>query len=155
MKWGVLPMDRWKRESLRSADNGLRDQIEDTVDAYERQQSELAELFHHLDTARVQADSADKLVEIVADGAGEIVEVRLTAAAMRTAPEQLGRSIVEAARAATRLAQQQTAARAAVITAGLESLPDLPDLASEAPSLHDIRALFRRDGDPPGPAPVS
>ncbi|MET9490903.1 YbaB/EbfC family nucleoid-associated protein [Nocardia sp. NPDC006630] len=148
-------MDRWKRESLRSADNGLRDQIEDTVDAYERQQSELAELFHHLDTARVQADSADKLVEIVADGAGEIVEVRLTAAAMRTAPERLGRSIVEAARTATRLAQQQTAARAAAITAGLESLPDLPDLASEAPSLHDIRALFRRDGDPPCPAPAS
>lgn len=149
------PMDRWKRESLRAADNRLRDRIEDTVDAYDRQQSDLAELFHQLDTARVRANSADQLVEIVVDGAGEIVEARLTAAAMRTTPERLSRSIVEAARAATRLARQQTAARAAAITAELESLPDLPSLAPESPSLHDIRALFRRDGGPPGPADTS
>ncbi|MCX4092180.1 YbaB/EbfC family nucleoid-associated protein [Nocardia sp. alder85J] len=139
-------MDRWEREGLRSANNGLRNQIDHVMDDFERQRDKLGEVFTQLENLRLQATSQDDLAEVVVDGSGVVAEVRLSAAAMRSTPEQLGRSITEAARAAAGLAAARVQDLTAELTADLETLPDLPDFAPEAPSLREVRDWFRGTG---------
>ncbi|WP_169811139.1 YbaB/EbfC family nucleoid-associated protein [Nocardia amamiensis] len=138
-------MDRWEREGLRSANNGMRNQLEHLLDSFERQQGRLADAFRELENARTQASSPDQSVEVTVDAAGVLTDLRLTAAAMRQTPEQLSRAIVDATQAAARRAQQQTEAVAAPVDADLDDLPDLPDISPDAPSLNEIRAFFRGD----------
>jgi DNA-binding protein YbaB len=128
-------MDRWEREGLRSANNGLRRQIDTVMDDLDRQRDRLAEMYRQLESTRLQAESHDRLAQVVVDGSGVVTEVRLTADAMRATPEQLGRSITEAARAAAGLA----AARVAELTGEPGGLPDLQEFAPGAPSLREVR----------------
>ncbi|MFI5535470.1 YbaB/EbfC family nucleoid-associated protein [Nocardia sp. NPDC051900] len=136
-------MDRWEREGLRSANNGMRNQFEHLLDSFERQQGRLADVFRELENARTQASSPDQSVEVTVDAAGVLTDLRLTAAAMRQTPEQLSRVIVEVALAAAHQAKQQAEA----LAAPLDDLPDLPDISPGAPSLNEIRAFFRRDNE--------
>ncbi|WP_019930949.1 YbaB/EbfC family nucleoid-associated protein [Nocardia sp. BMG111209] len=140
-------MDRWEREGLRSANNGLRNQVDRMTDDFEEQRDKLAQAYRQVESLRLQAISADQLAEVVVDGSGVVAEVRLTAAATRATPEQLGRSITEAAREAARLAAERVAALTAEAASGLESLPDLTDFAPEAPSLRSIRDWLGRTGE--------
>ncbi|MEU2032207.1 YbaB/EbfC family nucleoid-associated protein [Nocardia amamiensis] len=140
-------MDRWEREGLRSANNGMRNQLEHLLDSFERQQGRLADAFRELENARTQASSPDQSVEVTVDAAGVLTDLRLTAAAMRRTPEQLSRAIVDVARAAARQAQQRTEAIAAPVDAEFDDLPDLPDISPDAPSLNEIRAFFRGDNE--------
>ncbi|MQY28230.1 YbaB/EbfC family nucleoid-associated protein [Nocardia aurantia] len=139
-------MDRWEREGLRAANNGLRNQVDRLTDDFERQRDRLSEVYKQLEILRLQATSNDRLAEVVVDGSGAVAEVRLTAASMRATPEQLGRSITEAARAAAGLAAARVAELTADVTAGLDDLPDLPDFAPEAPSLRAVRDWVRGAG---------
>lgn len=140
-------MDRWEREGLRSANNGMRNQLEHLLDSFERQQGRLADVFRELENARTQASSPDQSVEVTVDAAGVLTDLRLTAAAMRQTPEQLSRAIVEVTLAAAHRAKQQAEALAAPIDDDLDDLPDLPDISPGAPSLNEIRAFFRRDNE--------
>ncbi|MFI9638017.1 YbaB/EbfC family nucleoid-associated protein [Nocardia sp. NPDC051929] len=140
-------MDRWEREGLRSANNGMRNQLEHLLDSFERQQGRLADVFRELENARTQASSPDQSVEVTVDAAGVLTDLRLTAAAMRQTPEQLSRAIVEVTLAAAHRAKQQAEALAAPIDDELDDLPDLPDISPGAPSLNEIRAFFRRDNE--------
>ncbi|MGQ4617956.1 YbaB/EbfC family nucleoid-associated protein [Nocardia sp. R7R-8] len=140
-------MDRWEREGLRSANNGMRNQLEHLLDSFERQQSRLSDVFRELENARTQASSPDQSVEVTVDAAGVLTDLRLTAAAMRRTPEQLSRAIVDATRTAAHRAQQQAEALAAPVDDDLDDLPDLPDISQGAPSLDEIRAFFRRDSE--------
>jgi DNA-binding protein YbaB len=142
-------MDRWEREGLRSANNGMRNQLEHLLDSFERQQGRLADVFRELENARTQASSPDQSVEVTVDAAGVLTDLRLTAAAMRQTPEQLSGAIVDATRAAARRAQQQAEALAAPVDDDLDGLPDLPDISPGAPSLNEIRAFFRGDNEGP------
>lgn len=138
-------MDRWEREGLLTANNGMRNQLDHILDAFERQRGRLQDLYHQSENTRIRASSPDRSVEVTVDAAGVLTDLHLTAAAMRHTPEQLSRSIVDAVQAAAGRAQQQTEALAAPVDAGLGDLPDYPDLVSEATSLHEIRAFFRGD----------
>ncbi|WP_406269527.1 YbaB/EbfC family nucleoid-associated protein [Nocardia sp. NBC_00881] len=139
-------MDRWKREGLRSGNRGLRNQIDYILDAYERQQAHRADVQKKLDALRVKAGSSDQLAEVTVDSAGVVTEVRLSAAAMRGTPEQLGRSITEAAQEAARLAWSQREEVSAPITEAAEALPDLPDMVPGAPSWRDSRESIDDNG---------
>lgn len=139
-------MDQWELESLRSANNGMRNQIDYIMDVYEKQQAQLAEIQQQLDALRVRASSSDQLVEVTVDGAGVVTDVRLTAQAMRAKPENVGRAIVEAAQAAARSARSQHDALIAPIVDTAELMPDLPDLVPEAPSWRDARESAENDG---------
>ncbi|MEV0105088.1 YbaB/EbfC family nucleoid-associated protein [Nocardia sp. NPDC050799] len=140
-------MDRWKREGLLSANNGLRNQIEDLLDTYQREQGRLAEAYRQLEAMRVQARSPDRAVEVTVDAGGVLTELTLTVSALRKSPEELARVIVDAVQEAARAAREQQAV-ATPATAGPHDLGDLADIMPEAPSLRDIRAYLR--GDPPG-----
>ncbi|WP_157172659.1 YbaB/EbfC family nucleoid-associated protein [Nocardia exalbida] len=140
-------MDRWEREGLRSANSGMRNQLEHLLDSFERQQGRLTEVFRELENARTQASSPDQSVEVTVDAAGVLTDLRLTAAAMRQTPEQLSRAIVDATRAAACRAQQHAEALAAPLDDDLNDLPDLPDISPGAPSLNEIRAFFRGDNE--------
>ncbi|MEV6139364.1 YbaB/EbfC family nucleoid-associated protein [Nocardia sp. NPDC051990] len=139
-------MDQWELESLRSANNGMRNQIDYIMDVYEKQQAQLAEIQQQLDTLRVRASSSDQLVEVTVDGTGVVTDVQLTAQAMRAKPENVGRAIVEAAQAAARSARSQHDALIAPIVDAAELMPDLPDLVPEAPSWRDARESAKNDG---------
>ncbi|NUS91718.1 MAG: YbaB/EbfC family nucleoid-associated protein [Nocardia sp.] len=134
-------MDRWRREALRSANSGLRTQIEGLLDTYEQQNPQLVEILRQLKNLRVQAYSPDGSVAVTVDTGGVLTDLMLTPAALRKTPEQLATTILDAVREAARSAQEQhrllisPAAEAAAV-------PDLPDILPEAPSVHEVRAYF-------------
>ncbi|MEV6341025.1 YbaB/EbfC family nucleoid-associated protein [Nocardia vinacea] len=140
-------MDRWKREGLRSANSGLRNQIEHLLDAYEQQQPRLTEMFRQLETVRVQANSPDQSVEVVVDASGVLTDLTLTAAALRKAPDQLARTILDAVREAVGQARAQHETLTAPVGTELDDMPDLSDIAAEAPNLREVRAFFRGEED--------
>ncbi|MQY24381.1 YbaB/EbfC family nucleoid-associated protein [Nocardia macrotermitis] len=130
-------MDRWEQEGLRAANHGIRNQVEDVLDAYEAQRAHLSEVQAKLATARATAKSADGLVEVTVDSSGVLTDVRFEPKALRGKPEQLGRSVTEAGREAARRAQEQARTIMAPIAAAAEGMPDLPDLVPGAPSLRE------------------
>lgn len=136
-------MDRWKREGLLSANNGLRNQVEDLLDAYQRQQGRLAETFRQLEGLRMRAHSPDRSVEVTVDASGVLTELNLTDSALRKTPGELARTIVDAvARAAGQVREHQHELNTSV-AAEFEEFGDLSDIAPEAPELGDIRAYLR------------
>ncbi|MEU4341365.1 YbaB/EbfC family nucleoid-associated protein [Nocardia sp. NPDC023852] len=141
-------MDRWKREGLRSANSGLRNQVEHLLDAYEAQKPRLTEVYRQLEAFRLRASSPDQSVEVTVDASGVLTDLTLTASAMRKTPGELARFIVEAVREAAVRAREHNEAIAAPVAADLDDMPDLPDIMSETPSLHDIRAFLRGDQNP-------
>ncbi|WP_227983380.1 YbaB/EbfC family nucleoid-associated protein [Nocardia spumae] len=141
-------MEHWEREELRSANSGLRRQVDSLLDAFEQQQPHLGEVCRQLESLRVQASSPDQAVEVTVDGSGVLTDLRLTTSAMRSTPEKLASSIVEAVQAAAQAAQQRAEALTAPIVTELDDMGDLPDVLPEAPSLRDIRAFFANQGRP-------
>ncbi|MEV0295960.1 YbaB/EbfC family nucleoid-associated protein [Nocardia sp. NPDC050710] len=147
-------MDRWKREGLRSANNGLRNQVERLVDSYEEQQSRLSEIYRQLETLRLQAGSSDGSVGATVDANGVLADLSLTAAALRRPPDELARLIVQVAQEAARRAREHSESAAAPVAASLDGEPDLSDILGEGPTLRDIREFFRgthTSADPPAP----
>ena len=136
-------MDRWKREGLRSANSGLRNQIEHLLDTYEQQQPRLAEMFRQLEAVRVQANSPDQSVAVVVDAGGVLTDLTLTAAALRESPDQLARTILDTVREAVGRAREQHTALTTPVGTELDGMPDLSDIADEAPNLREVRAFFR------------
>ncbi|MFX0574682.1 YbaB/EbfC family nucleoid-associated protein [Nocardia nepalensis] len=132
-------MDRWEEDGLRSANHGLRNQVDHILDTFEQHQTQLNAVRRQLETLRVQAGSPDQLVQVTVDARGVLAEVTLTAAALRRTPEDLGRSITETAQAAALSAQQQSEALLAPITAEFDGAAALSDIVEEASSLRDIR----------------
>lgn len=139
-------MEQWERDSMRSANNGMRNQIDYIMNAYEKQQVRLAEIRPQLETLRARAGSSDQLVEVTVDSAGVVTDVQLTAQAMRAKPEQVGRAIVEAAQAAARSARSKHDELIAPIVDVAELMPDLPDLIPGAPSWRDARESVENGG---------
>ncbi|MEU6828022.1 YbaB/EbfC family nucleoid-associated protein [Nocardia beijingensis] len=133
-----MPVDRWEREGLRSANSGIRNQVDHILDALAEQRPHLAEVRDKLAAVRCTAESADKLVAVTVDAAGVVVDVRFAPTALRSTPEQLGRSVTEASRQAARLARDQHAAIIAPMVAEAGAIPDLPDLVPGAPSLRAV-----------------
>ncbi|WP_156055793.1 YbaB/EbfC family nucleoid-associated protein [Nocardia sp. NRRL WC-3656] len=136
-------MDRWRRDALRSANSGLRNQVERLLDSYEQQHSRLAEINQQLENVRVKADSADSSVTATVDAGGVLTDLSLSAAALRKPAAELVRTIVEATQEAARRARRQSEAAAASVAADLDDQPDLSDILDESPTLRDIREFFR------------
>ncbi|NKY89429.1 YbaB/EbfC family nucleoid-associated protein [Nocardia veterana] len=143
-------MDRWKREGLLSANNGLRNQVENLLDTFERQRGRLSEMYRQLENVRVQASSPDRAVEVTVDAGGVLTDLRLSASALRGSPEKLASAIVETVQAAAQQARQQSETLAAPLAADIDDVDDLPDILPEAPSLREVRDFFR-EGDGPTP----
>ncbi|MEV6139421.1 YbaB/EbfC family nucleoid-associated protein [Nocardia sp. NPDC051990] len=138
-------MDRWEQEGLRSANFGIRNQVEDILDALAEQHASRAEVERKLDIARATATSADGLVEVTVDRSGVLIDVRFTADAAHSTAAQLGRSVTEAGREAARRVREQTTQMLAPIAAAIHAMPDLPDLVLGAPSLREPSAVERRE----------
>ncbi len=138
-------MDRWERDGLRSANSGMRNQVEHILDALAEQRTHLSEVREKLSAVRCTAESADKLVEVTVDAGGVLVDVRFSPTAVKSTPEQLGRSVTEAGRQAAQLARDQHAAIIAPLVAETEAIPDLPDLVPGAPSLREVWEPTRHD----------
>ncbi|WP_433598366.1 YbaB/EbfC family nucleoid-associated protein [Nocardia sp. CA-135953] len=141
-------MDRWEREGLRSANFGIRNQVENILDALAEQRADQAEAQRKLDTARSCATSADGLVEVTVDRSGVLIDVRFTADAAHSTAEQLGRSVTEAGREAARRVREQTTQILAPVAAAIHAMPDLPDLVLGAPSLRAPSEVENRDEQP-------
>ncbi|WP_330231442.1 YbaB/EbfC family nucleoid-associated protein [Nocardia sp. NBC_00508] len=127
-------MDRWEQEALRSANDGMREQVDQMLDLLVEQRQQLAAVQQQLETARCSASSADGLVEVTVDATGVLVDVQFSTDALRSTADQLGKSVTDAGRAAAQRAQQQMQQMIAPIA---EAIPDLPDLFPRAPSLRD------------------
>ncbi|WP_433631490.1 YbaB/EbfC family nucleoid-associated protein [Nocardia sp. CA-120079] len=141
-------MDRWEREGLRSANFGIRNQVENILDALAEQRADQAEAQRKLDTARSCATSADGLVEVTVDRSGVLIDVRFTADAAHSTAEQLGRSVTEAGREAARRVREQTIQMLAPVAAAVHAMPDLPDLVFGAPSLRAPSEVENRNEQP-------
>ncbi|WP_327100785.1 YbaB/EbfC family nucleoid-associated protein [Nocardia vinacea] len=141
-------MDRWEREGLRSANFGMRNQVENILDALTEQRAHRAEVQRELDTARCTATSADGLVEVTVDNSGVLIDVRFTADAARSTADQLGRSVTEAGRAAASRMREQTTQILAPVAAAVQAMPDLPDLVLGASSLREPVEAESRNENP-------
>ncbi|WP_051023306.1 YbaB/EbfC family nucleoid-associated protein [Nocardia pneumoniae] len=135
-------MDPWEQEALRSANLGMRKQIDQVLDALADQQTRLTAIQEELETKRVAASSVDGLVEMTVDIAGVVTDVRFSADARRVTLDQLSRSVTEAGREAASRAQLYTREMLASIA---DAFPDMPDLVAGAPSLR-ARCETRSDG---------
>ena len=136
-------MDRWRREALRSANNGMRNQIDHLLDNYEQQKPRLTEMLRRLENIRVAANAPDRSVEVVVDAGGVLTDLTLTAAALRRSPEQLAATIVDAVQEGARSVRENHERLTAPV--GTDAVPDLPEILPEAPSIHELRAFFRAD----------
>ncbi|MFQ6325598.1 YbaB/EbfC family nucleoid-associated protein [Nocardia sp. CWNU-33] len=143
-------MEQWERDGLRSANFGMRNQVEFILDALAEQRAQASDVYEQLAAVRATASSADGLVTVTVDGAGVLTDVQFAQEAFRSTPEKLGQSVTEAGREAARLANVQNEAITAPLTAGADAMPDLPDLVPGAPSLREVRAPWRRDPEEPG-----
>lgn len=139
-------MDQWKRESLLSANNGIRKQVEQLIDSYEEQRDRLPEIYRQLEALRPQAGSSDGSVTATVDASGLLTDLSLTPAALRRTADELARVIVEATQEAARQAREHSENAAAPIAAGLDGESDISDLMGEGPGLRDIREFFRDTG---------
>lgn len=115
------------------------------MDAFERQQQQVAEIRRQLAELQVAARSSDGGVEVTVDSAGAVLEVRVTPAAMRVTAEQLSQTITAVAREAVRRAKEQTETVLAPLAEAAGELPDLPDLLPGAPSLRETDADLTGD----------
>ena len=70
-------MDRWEREGLRTANHGMRNQLEYMVDALAEQRSKLSEAQEQLAAARFMVASTDGLVQVTVNGTGVLPSRRL------------------------------------------------------------------------------
>ncbi|MGW1737714.1 YbaB/EbfC family nucleoid-associated protein [Nocardia sp. NPDC001965] len=138
-------MDRGNRETLLSADNGLRGQVERLLDTYEREHDRMAETYRQVEALRMQACSPDRAVEVTVDSGGVLTELKLTAAALRRSPEALARSIVDTVQAAVRDLREEHRSLIEAATAESPDLADQPDIMPGTPGLDGIRAYLRGD----------
>lgn len=138
-------MDQWQRDALRSANDELRSQVHRLMDAFERQQQQVAEVRQRLAEVRASASSSDGGVEVTVDSVGAVLEVRVTPAAMRVTAEQLSGTITAVAREAVCRAKEQTETVLAPLTEAAGELPDLPDLLPGAPSFRETGADLTGD----------
>ncbi|WP_039825325.1 YbaB/EbfC family nucleoid-associated protein [Nocardia testacea] len=136
-------MDRWKREGLLNANNGLRNQIEDLLDTFQQQQTRLAETYRQLEETRIRAESVDRSVAATVDAGGVLTELSLTPSALRKSPEELARAIVETVGQAAERAREHQQALISPATEELEKMGDFSDLVPEVPDLGDVRSFLR------------
>ena len=136
-------MDQAKRESLLSANHGMRKQMERLLDSFEGQQGRMSEILQQLETSRPQAGSSDGSVTATVDGSGVLTNLSLTPAAMRRPADELARLIVQATQEAARQAREHSEQAMAPVAEALDDVPDVFDAAAEGPSLRDIREFFR------------
>lgn len=136
-------MEQPSLDELRSANDEMKRLLHAVLDGLDQQAANLTGVCERLAASRSSGRSADRLVEVIVDSYGIVVEVRLADDAYRTAsPERLARSITEAARAAAVSAQRTRAEITASVTEISGGLPDLPDLFPGAPSLREIHDLI-------------
>lgn len=128
-------MDEWERSGLRSANYGMRNQLDRMLDTLSEQQRRMAEIHEELATARVTARSADGAVEVTVDSAGALADLRFTDASRHHGLERLRGCVLQAYEEAVRRAREQTSALIAPLAEAAELSPDLPDLVPGAPSL--------------------
>ncbi|MEU4341230.1 YbaB/EbfC family nucleoid-associated protein [Nocardia sp. NPDC023852] len=112
---------------------------------YEQQRSQLADIRERLSAVHAQASSADRLVTVTVDFSGIVTDVSLDPRALRTTCADLGRIVTETARAAARLAHQQTTETIAPIVDVVGSMPELADLLPGAPSLREPDTAITQD----------
>lgn len=130
-------MDNWESAGLRSANYGMRRQLDAVLDTLNEQQRLLGEVRAELAAVRVVGRSPDGTVQVTVDASGVLHDVRFTPEALRGTPEQLSGAVREANAEAVRCAREQTRTLLAPITEAAEISPDLPDLVPGAPSLRE------------------
>ncbi|MEU4314028.1 YbaB/EbfC family nucleoid-associated protein [Nocardia sp. NPDC024068] len=128
-------MDEWERSGLRSANYGMRNQLDRMLDTLSEQQQRMGEIQAELAAARVTAQSPDGAVEVTVDSSGALVDVRFTDAARRHGLDRLRDCVMQAYAEAARRSREQTSALIAPLAEAAELSPDLPDLVPGAPTL--------------------
>ncbi|MFI5719498.1 YbaB/EbfC family nucleoid-associated protein [Nocardia sp. NPDC051750] len=121
-------MDRNHFADHGSAARALRSRMHEMLDAYEQQQTQVAEVQRQLADLRVQAATSDGSVHVIVDSAGAVLEICVTPAAMRGTAGQLSGLLTDTAREAARLAKERAAAVVAPLAGLAGGMPDLSDL---------------------------
>ena len=140
-------MDQAKRESLLSANNGMRKQMEQLMDSFEGQPGRVSEILRELESLRPQAGSSDGSVTATVDASGVLTDLSLTPAALRRPADELAQLIVQATREAARRAREHSEQAMAPVTEALDDAPEVFDAAEEGARLRDIREFFRDTGN--------
>ncbi|WP_278261845.1 YbaB/EbfC family nucleoid-associated protein [Nocardia sp. AG03] len=142
-------------EFTRDSNAALRSQIDQMLDAYQRDSAAL--LAAQSKAAEpVTRWSDDNLVRVTAN-AGGVIEVHVEPEAFRrSTPEKLGAAITATIHAAQQSVAQGQEQALAPLTELAAELPDLPDLIPGAPNTKDLMAQFRTPPEttPPPAAPI-
>lgn len=146
-------MNSAERDALQSWTDGMRGQVDQMTDVYERQLEEFGTAKAELANLTVQGWSRDQLVRVTANSAGIPLDVWVAPEAFkRSNPERLGASMTEAAQAAARAAKDELDARLAPVLAAVSEVGLPEDPFGELPP------FARPEGSilpplPPEPAP--
>lgn len=140
-------------EITRDTNAALRSQIDQMLDAYQRDSAALLSAQNRA-AEPVTVWSDDNLVRVTANVAG-VIEVHVEPEAFRrSTPEKLGASITATIQAAAQMTTRAQQEALAPLTELADSLPDVPDLIPGAPSTKDLMAQFITPPETTPPPPI-
>ncbi|MEU1984201.1 YbaB/EbfC family nucleoid-associated protein [Nocardia sp. NPDC019395] len=133
----MFDVDDWERAGLRSANYGMRNQLDSMLDILSEQQQRMTEIRADLAEARFGASSADGAVELTVDSTGMLLDLQFASAAQGRSLDQLRLRVLEAYAAAVHDAREQADALIGPLAEAAGISPDLPDLLPGASPLRD------------------
>lgn len=144
-------MDKWEREQIRSANDGLRATLGSLQGDFERELGELDEVQRKLAALKVRATSPNDLAKVTVDGSGSVTEVEVSDDAFRrSTPKQLSDDINEAIHGGVDAAMEARGKILEPMQAVSDSMADLDEIMPGMPSMRELRERFSQPRDEQG-----
>ncbi|WP_036498380.1 YbaB/EbfC family nucleoid-associated protein [Nocardia aobensis] len=136
-------MDKWEREQIRAANDGLRSTLDSIQSDFDREIGELAELQHKLAALKVRATTPSDLARVTINGSGMVTEIEIVDDAYRrSTPRQLTEELNAAIRAGVEAVTQARAKLLEPVQSVIDGMADLDEVMPGMPSMRELRRQF-------------
>ncbi|WP_063063905.1 YbaB/EbfC family nucleoid-associated protein [Nocardia violaceofusca] len=136
-------MDKWEREQIRAANDGLRSTLDSIQSDFDREIGELAELQHKLAALKVRATTPSDLARVTINGSGMVTEIDIVDDAYRrSTPRQLTEELNAAIRAGVDAVTQARAKLLEPVRSVIDGMADLDEVMPGMPSMRELRRQF-------------
>lgn len=136
-------MDKWEREQIRAANDGLRSTLDSIQSDFDREIGELAELQHKLAALKVRATTPSDLARVTINGSGMVTEIEIVDDAYRrSTPRQLTEELNAAIRAGVDAVTQARAKLLEPVRSVIDGMADLDEVMPGMPSMRELRRQF-------------
>ena len=143
-------MDKWERDQIRSANDGLRAMLDSIEGDFERELGELDEVQRKLAALKVRATTPNNLGKVTVNGSGMVTEITIADDAFRrSTPRQLSEDLNAAIRGGMDAAMQARARILEPLESMVDRMADLDEIMPGMPSMRELRGRFAEYQEPP------